>query len=207
MTPYKRGDVVLVPFPFTDFSSLKQRPALVISSDEFNASNTDLIAVAITSHVSTYESEPYTHSIKGTVQKSAGLPKESIIRSGKIVIRSDNVEGKIADQVRTQLAVIAIPAGYLRKSSKYTVSPDGLGLHYDIVDHEVFKKPPVPAYKSSGSYKEQTQKAGAVRYVTASVTLDASKFVDQRFTGVFNSCTQKKSTSSTQSAHGGAALV
>jgi mRNA interferase MazF len=32
MTPYKRGDVVLVPFPFSNQAAAKKRPAVVISS-------------------------------------------------------------------------------------------------------------------------------------------------------------------------------
>ncbi len=48
-TSYKRGDVVLVPFPFTDLSTTKQRPALVVSSDQFNATRNDVLVAAITS--------------------------------------------------------------------------------------------------------------------------------------------------------------
>ena len=32
MTGYEFGDLVLVPFPFTDQSTVKRRPALVISN-------------------------------------------------------------------------------------------------------------------------------------------------------------------------------
>lgn len=32
----KRWDVILVPFPFTELTTIKKRPSLVISPDSFN---------------------------------------------------------------------------------------------------------------------------------------------------------------------------
>ena len=51
MTTYKFGDVILVPFPFTDQSTSKKRPAIVISSDNYNQSKPDIILIAVTSQV------------------------------------------------------------------------------------------------------------------------------------------------------------
>ena len=51
MTRYAFGDVILVPFPFTDQSTTKQRPAVVISSNRYNTERPDLILLAITSQV------------------------------------------------------------------------------------------------------------------------------------------------------------
>ena len=48
---YKRGDVVLVPFPFSDQTSVKQRPSLVISVDGFQERGLDLLIMAVTSQV------------------------------------------------------------------------------------------------------------------------------------------------------------
>jgi mRNA interferase MazF len=48
---YAFGDVILVPFPFTDQSTTKQRPAVVISSHGYNSQRPDLILLAITSQV------------------------------------------------------------------------------------------------------------------------------------------------------------
>jgi mRNA interferase MazF len=47
------GDVVLVPFPFTDQSGTKKRPAVVVSSTGYNASRRDIVIMAITSQVRT----------------------------------------------------------------------------------------------------------------------------------------------------------
>ena len=53
MTAYSFGDVILVPFPFTDQSQAKQRTAVVVSSSRYNAERPDLVLVAITSQVRT----------------------------------------------------------------------------------------------------------------------------------------------------------
>jgi mRNA interferase MazF len=53
MTNYKFGDVILVPFPFTDQSTSKKRPAIVISSDNYNLYKPDIILIAVTSQVNT----------------------------------------------------------------------------------------------------------------------------------------------------------
>ncbi|MDO8793716.1 MAG: type II toxin-antitoxin system PemK/MazF family toxin [Vicinamibacterales bacterium] len=51
-TSYRRGDVVLVSFPFTDLSTAKRRPALVVLPDSFNEATSDLVLAAITSQIS-----------------------------------------------------------------------------------------------------------------------------------------------------------
>jgi mRNA-degrading endonuclease toxin of MazEF toxin-antitoxin module len=36
MTAYERGDIVLVPFPFSDQTTTKKRPAVVVTSNNYN---------------------------------------------------------------------------------------------------------------------------------------------------------------------------
>ena len=49
MTSFEFGDVVLVPFPFTDQSTTKKRPAIVVSSQTYNTERPDVIIMAVTS--------------------------------------------------------------------------------------------------------------------------------------------------------------
>lgn len=51
MTTYKRGDIVLVPFPFSNQTATKKRPAVVISSSLYNEKNNDVVILAVTSKV------------------------------------------------------------------------------------------------------------------------------------------------------------
>ncbi len=75
MTRYKPGDLVLVRFPFTDFSTLKKRPALVLSTPKFTAQQGDVVAMALTS-------QPQRDaSLRLTEWRAAGLPKPTWVKT------------------------------------------------------------------------------------------------------------------------------
>lgn len=46
----EQGDILLVPIPFTDLSSQKRRPVIVISNNSYNQKTADLVVVAMTSN-------------------------------------------------------------------------------------------------------------------------------------------------------------
>ena len=48
---YQFGDVLLVPFPFTDQSASKQRPGVIVSSAAYHRARRDLILMPITSQL------------------------------------------------------------------------------------------------------------------------------------------------------------
>lgn len=74
---YAFGDVILVPFPFTDQSTTKQRPAVVVSSHGYNMQRPDLILLAITSQVRA--SLPFGAMLVADWQ-TAGLIKPSVCK-------------------------------------------------------------------------------------------------------------------------------
>ena len=71
-----RLDVVKIPFPFTDKHSSKVRPALVLSSDEFNQSVGKTVFAMITSSTKTN----WLHDTAVTDLSTAGLTVKSRIR-------------------------------------------------------------------------------------------------------------------------------
>ncbi len=77
MTAYRFGDVVLVPFPFTDQTTTKQRPAVVISSAAYHKARPDVILLAVTSQMRARlgVGEAIVQDWKG-----AGLLKTSVLK-------------------------------------------------------------------------------------------------------------------------------
>ena len=76
MTSYKQGDILLVRFPFTDLSSTKQRPAVVVSGNEYNRLHLDIILAPITTQIrhAPDEVEPASWQQAGLLKPSAVKP-------------------------------------------------------------------------------------------------------------------------------------
>jgi mRNA interferase MazF len=77
MTGYEFGDVVLIPFPFTDQTTTKKRPAVVVSSAVYHLNHPDIILMAITSQI---KSSIAFGEVTLAQWEAAGLLKPSVIK-------------------------------------------------------------------------------------------------------------------------------
>jgi len=82
-----KGDIVLVPFPFTDLTGSKLRPAVVLVD-----SSNDVVVAFITSQ-NKWEDE---YSLKIKASESNGLKVDSFLRLNKITtLNKDLMVGKL----------------------------------------------------------------------------------------------------------------
>jgi mRNA interferase MazF len=77
MTTYEFGDVLLVPFPFTDQTTTKKRPTVVVSSQGYHAAHPDLILIAVSSQI---RSPLLFGEMEIADWQKAGLLKTSVIK-------------------------------------------------------------------------------------------------------------------------------
>lgn len=80
MQAFKQGDVVRVPFPYTDRSTRQHRPALVVSAGGIGENSNLLWVLMITSA----ENRAWPGDLAIGRYEEAGLPAPSIIRPCKI---------------------------------------------------------------------------------------------------------------------------
>lgn len=79
---YKQGEIVLVPFPYSDLSGSKKRPVLVVSNDVYNASFPDIVVAAITSKIG--NADAYSLALESKDLEIGQLPESSLIRVHKL---------------------------------------------------------------------------------------------------------------------------
>ena len=94
---YKQGEILLIPLPFTDLSSQKKRPVLVLSNSRYNHATDDVIVAAITSNV---EMKPYIVPLTNNDLSLGELKVDSCIRADKIYTLSQSIIIKSFGQVK-----------------------------------------------------------------------------------------------------------
>jgi mRNA interferase MazF len=104
------GDIILVPFPFTDQSSSKKRPAVIISSTRYNAARPDFIIMAITSQI-----RPLNYfegaviigwQAAGLLKPSALKPVITTIEQTLTIAQLGRLEREDVDTLKQELAQI-----------------------------------------------------------------------------------------------------
>jgi len=105
---YNQGDIVLIPFPFSDLSSSKIRPVLIISNNSYNKQYLDVIVCGITSNLKPIEYsvfleqkdldigilkikskikvDAFTALEKSIILKTIGRVKDEVVKKVKVVM-------------------------------------------------------------------------------------------------------------------------
>lgn len=93
-----KGDVVLIPFPFTDLSGIKNRPALILVGGE-----TDITVSFITTQLKWQED----FDVKIEPTPTNGLKRTSLIRLSKLAtLDKDLVIGKLGNLLQDELTSV-----------------------------------------------------------------------------------------------------
>jgi mRNA interferase MazF len=97
----ERGDLLLIPFPFTDLSAVKRRPVLALTSAD---SYGDFIALPVTSRPQTEHGLP----IAATDMAAGALPAASWIRTNRIVTLNASLVVKTIGRVSDRAVTAAV---------------------------------------------------------------------------------------------------
>ena len=78
---YKQREIVLVPFPYSDLTSSKRRPVLILSNDGYNTQFADVVVCVITSNL--YKDE-FSVLLEDVDLEAGILPEKSVIKAHKL---------------------------------------------------------------------------------------------------------------------------
>ena len=99
---HRQRDIVLIPIPFTDLTSQKKRPAIIISSDKYNEANEDIVVVALTSNI---EPRNFTVTLTDNDLENGDLKVTSMIRVDKIYTLNKSIIIKTFGGVKPDILV------------------------------------------------------------------------------------------------------
>jgi len=109
MGQFVKGDVVIIPFPFSDLSGSKKRPAFVVA----DLPGDDIIVCQVTSKA---KSDPFALPLCASDFISGGLPVDSFIRPNKLFTADKNLilsvaarasENKTCDTLNSIITILS----------------------------------------------------------------------------------------------------
>jgi mRNA interferase MazF len=109
--PFKFGDVVLVPFPFTSQAASKKRPAAIVSTGAYNRAKLDVVVMAITSQ---FHPSPVLREVWLAEWQAAGLLRPSAVKPVFATLEQSLV-------IRPLGTLTAADQGALRKAIAETI--------------------------------------------------------------------------------------
>ena len=96
----EQGDIVLLPIPFTDLSSRKRRPVIVISNDVYNRKTSDIVVVAMTSNPAVTD---YSFMIDSSDLERGKLNRPGKVRVDKIYTLSQSIVARTFGRVNLKV--------------------------------------------------------------------------------------------------------
>lgn len=128
--PYRRGDIIAVPYDYSDLSGGKVRPAVVVSSDAYNIARPDVVAAGISSQVA--KASAYDHVLADWT--AAGLRYPSLVRGRLLTIEQSLIRrtvGRLSppdlsafeEKLAAFLLSDSVVADYLLARVDWTVLP------------------------------------------------------------------------------------
>ena len=119
----EQGSIILIPVPFTDLSSTKRRPVIVISNNEYNQTTSDMVVVATTSNPS---QTPYSFTISNEDLVEGQLNRPGKVRVDKIYTLSQSLAvrtfGKVSLTTMKRIRSLLGDVTKIRNTAEVTLS-------------------------------------------------------------------------------------
>jgi mRNA interferase MazF len=79
---YKQRDIILIPFPYTDLTETKQRPAIIVSNNNYNDTLDDVVVCAVTSK---FQRDEFCIELLDKDLDYGNLPEVSFVKAHKLL--------------------------------------------------------------------------------------------------------------------------
>jgi len=104
---FKQGEILIVPFPFSNLSNVRQRPVLVLSTFEYNMFSEDVITCGITSNLKDAQCSVLIDNdglLEGKIPVKSRIKVDKLFTLDKNIIRKKigRVNKEIFEKVRKE---------------------------------------------------------------------------------------------------------